>query len=92
MMKAIGMIAFCVLAGTACPSAFAAEPVLAPMALNSMSNPPSAIATARVVDNQGTVIGQVQKVEIAGGKPSDVQIALLGGQKVVDLGAGQLRL
>ena len=68
----------------------AAAPAMAPMALNSMSNPPDRIATARVVDNKGTTIGAVQKVDIQGGKPADVQIALRGTQQIVALDAGKL--
>lgn len=67
-----------------------AAPAMAPMALNSMSNPPDKIATARVVDDKGATIGAVQKVDIAGGKPSDVQIALLGTRQIVVLDAGKL--
>ena len=67
-----------------------AGPAMAPMALNSLSNPPDKIATARVVDNKGTTIGAVQKVDIQGGKPSDVQITLLGTQQIVALDAGKL--
>jgi hypothetical protein len=67
-----------------------AGPALAPMALNSLSDPPPQIATARVVDATGTVVGSVQKVDIAGGKPSDVQIALLGSEQVVALDAGKV--
>ena len=64
-----------------------AEPVMAPMALNSLSNPPDQLATARVLDDNGTVIGAVQKVDIDGGKPSKVEIALLGTQQIVALDA-----
>src|SRR5476649_2126759 len=67
-----------------------AAPMMAPMALNSMSNPPDKIATARVVDDKGITIGAVQKVDIQGGKPSDVQIALLGSQQIIALDAGKL--
>ena len=65
-------------------------PVMAPMALNSLSNPPDQIATARVVDNTGATVGAVQKVDIQGGKPSDVKIALLGTQQIVALDASQV--
>lgn len=75
------------------PPAIGAAPVqtLAPMALNSFSNPPTQIATARVVDNTGATVGAVQKVELdSAGKPSAVDIALLGGDRMVRLGAAQL--
>src|SRR3954468_23482641 len=58
----------------------------APMALNSLTNPPAQIATAQAVDIRGTPVGAVQKVELdANGKPSQVQIALLGSNRVVAL-------
>ena len=61
-------------------------PDFAPIALNSLPNPPDKIATARVVDETGTVVGAVQKVNLdAGGKPSSVEIALLGSDRVIAL-------
>jgi hypothetical protein len=59
----------------------------APMALNSFSNPPDKVATARVVDDKGITIGAVQKVDIDGGKPTSVEIALLGSNKIISLDA-----
>ena len=68
-----------------------ANVALAPMALNSLTNPPAKIATARVADQSGTVVGAVQKVELdAGGKPVNVEIALLGSNRVVALDSGKL--
>jgi hypothetical protein len=68
-----------------------ASVVMAPMALNSLSNPPAKIATAPVADESGTVVGAVQKVELdAGGKPVNVEIALLGSNRIVVLDSGQL--
>ncbi len=66
------------------------DQALAPMALNSLSNPPAEIATARVVDDKGMTVGAVQKVDIDGGKPSKVEIALLGSDRIIALEAGQL--
>jgi hypothetical protein len=59
----------------------------APMALNSFSNPPDKVATARVVDEKGVTIGAVQKVDIDGGKPTSVEVALLGSNKIISLDA-----
>jgi hypothetical protein len=62
----------------------AQNPSFAPMALNSLTNPPAQIATARVFDIRGTPVGAVQKVELdANGKPLQVQIALMGSNRVV---------
>ncbi len=67
-------------------SADAQAQSFAPMALNSLTNPPAQIATAPVFDIRGTPVGAVQKVELdANGKPSQVQIALLGSNRVVAL-------
>jgi hypothetical protein len=68
-------------------SASGPEPALAPMALNSFTNPPDKVATARVVDSKGITIGAVQKVDIDGGKPSRVEVALLGSNQIISLDA-----
>ena len=61
------------------------------MALNSLPNPPDKIATARVVDDKGTVVGAVQKVEMdQSGKPIRVDIALLGSDQIVALDSARL--
>jgi len=68
-----------------------ATPSFAPMALNSLTNPPEKIATAPVVDVRGTPVGAVRKVEMdANGKPLQVQIALLGSDRIVALKADAL--
>jgi hypothetical protein len=68
-----------------------AQQTIAPIALNSLSSPPDKIATARVVDDSGTTVGAVQKVELgAGGSPTRVEIALLGSDRVVALDSRQL--
>ena len=68
-----------------------APTVLAPMALNSMTSPPDKIATAKVLDQQGAPVGTVQKVELdASGKPVKVDIALMGGDRVITLDAARL--
>ncbi len=59
------------------------------IALNSLPNPPATLATARVADAQGTVVGAVQKVVMdASGKPVSVAIALVGSNAIVALDAG----
>jgi len=64
---------------------------MAPMALNSLTNPPAKIATAPVADQNGTVVGAVQKVILdAAGKPVHLDIALLGSGRVVALDSGRL--
>lgn len=64
---------------------------IAPIALNSLSSPPDKIATARVVDDSGTTVGAVQKVELgANGNPTKVEIALLGSDRIVALDSRQL--
>lgn len=75
------------------PSQTAASvaPNFAPIALNSLPNPPDKIATAKVVDETGTVVGAVQKVNLdAGGKPSTVEIALLGSDRIIALDSAHL--
>lgn len=81
------------LAGSAAQTAAApqAEQNLAPIALNSLSSPPDKIATARVVDDSGTTVGAVQKVDLgASGNPIRVEIALLGSDRIVALDSRQL--
>jgi hypothetical protein len=47
--------------------------------LAAMSSPPTAIATASVVDNSGATVGAVNKVEVAAsGAPLRVDVALTG--------------
>ena len=98
-MKSIGKVflfgaTWAVLVGTALAGPVAHqshEETIAPIALNSLSSPPDKIATARVVDDKGTIVGAVQKVELgAGGKPTQVEIALLGSDRVVALDSRQL--
>jgi hypothetical protein len=69
----------------------ASAPNFAPIALNSLSSPPDKIATAKVVDDGGTVVGAVQKVDLdANGKPTKVEIALLGSDRIVALDSSSL--
>jgi hypothetical protein len=60
------------------------------IALNSLPNPPTALATAKVADAKGTMVGGVQKVVMdAAGKPVSVDITLLGTGAVVAIDASK---
>jgi hypothetical protein len=59
--------------------------------LNQVSDPPDRVATARVTDLHGKVIGAVQKVELRDGKPTHLDIALLSSGNTVTLDAACVR-
>ena len=59
--------------------------------LNQVENMPERVATARVTDADGRVIGAVQKVEIENGRPIRLDIALMGSANTVALDAGSVR-
>ncbi len=59
--------------------------------LNQVSNAPERVATARVTDMHGKVVGAVQRVEIQNGLPVQVDIALLGSANLIRLDAATLR-
>jgi hypothetical protein len=59
--------------------------------LNQVENVPERVATARVTNADGTVIGAVQKVEIENGKPTRLDIVLLGSENPIALDAGSVR-
>ena len=62
----------------------AEEVQLAPMALNSLSKPPAALATAQVMNQSGQVIGTFQKVVIDhNGKPAAISYLTPDGKLVV---------
>jgi hypothetical protein len=86
---AVSGVALLFLAGAASVSAITPSDDgtrLAPMALNSLSAPPDKIAYAGVVDDKGTLVGAVQRIELdANGKPSKVEFALLGTERIVAL-------
>jgi hypothetical protein len=67
----------------------AAAPVVSADQLSDISNPPSKIATANVLDATGKTVGAVQKVEISPqGKPTKVSVALIGAtERIVVLDA-----
>jgi hypothetical protein len=87
-----GALALTMITGAAL--ADASSPLLrisAPVPLNQVDNPPDRVATARVTDADGTVIGAVQKVELRNGKPTHVDVALLGSDNTVTLDAATVR-
>jgi hypothetical protein len=59
--------------------------------LDQVENVPERVATARVTDADGRVIGAVQKVEIQNGRPTRIDIALMGSANTVVLNAGNVR-
>ena len=59
--------------------------------LDQVENVPERVATARVTDADGRVIGAVQKVEIQNGRPTKIDIALMGSANTVALDAGNVR-
>ena len=78
------------LAISSTPSAAQAEASQA-SPLNEFGNVPEIVATARVTDMQGKVIGTVQKVETRNGRPARVEIVLLGNPNPVLVDAAILR-
>ena len=82
------------MAATAVPTPLSMPGQLADasVALTSLSNPPNDIATAKVVDDKGSIVGAVQKVELdAAGKPTNVEIALLGTDHIIAMNPQDLR-
>lgn len=70
-----------------------AAPVTTAMAspLKSLTAIPPALGSATVQSNAGTVVGNVQKVLTSSdGKPSMVNVALSGNQKIVAISADEL--
>lgn len=70
----------------------AAAPVSSADSLSDVSNPPSKIATANVLDSSGKTVGAVQKVEVSPeGKPTKVSVALIGAkERIVVLDASSV--
>ncbi|HVZ27636.1 MAG TPA: hypothetical protein VG798_03185 [Rhizomicrobium sp.] len=90
-MKVLIFSSFC-LAG----AAMAAPADLPPnsssgiIALNSLPNPSTTLATASVADAKGTVVGAVQKIVLdTRGKPTTVDVALMGSNAVVAIDASK---
>lgn len=59
--------------------------------LSQVTDPPDRVATARVTDADGKVIGAVQKVELRDGRPIRIDILLLGSENTVMLDASSVR-
>ena len=93
-MKRIFLGALCTSALLACSAALAAEQPMnsssGVIALNSLPNPSTTLATAKVADAKGAPVGQVQKIIMdTSGKPQTVDVALLGTGAVVAIDAGK---
>lgn len=88
---ALGVATFTLLAGSAMAATGGLMPVSVPVPLNQVQNVPDRVANARVTDADGTVIGAVQKVELRNGKPTRLDIALLGSENMVTLDASTVR-
>ena len=88
---AMGALALTLMAGAALADATALIPISTPVPLNSVANPPDRVANARVTDADGTVIGAVQKVELRNGRPTRLDVALLGSENTVSLDAATVR-
>jgi sporulation protein YlmC with PRC-barrel domain len=81
-MSPIRVAALCGLFVLVPSLAFAEE--MAPVALNSMSQVPANLSSAPVMDQNGKVIGQVDKVQAdVDGKPSALSFRAHNGQLVV---------
>src|SRR3569833_2068345 len=88
---ALGVVMFTLMAGSAMAATGGLMPVSVPVPLNQVQNVPDRVANARVTDADGTVIGAVQKVELRNGKPTRLDIALLGSENMVTLDASTVR-
>lgn len=71
----------------ACPALAGAEE-MAPVALNSLSQAPRAIAGAQVVDQHGHLLGKVEKLQTdQDGRPSALAFMPVNGKSLVVIGA-----
>ena len=89
-----GGLAFLVLAtGAATSRAWAADQAASSsgiIALNSLPDPSATLATAKVADAKGTMVGAVQKVVMdTSGKPATVDVSLMGSGAVVAIDAAK---
>lgn len=87
----LGVVAFTLMAGSAMAATGGLMPISVPVPLNQVQNVPDRVATARVTDADGTIIGAVQKVELRNGKPTKLDIALLGSENTVTVDAATVR-
>ena len=87
----LGVLAFTMITGSAMAATGGLMPISVPVPLNQVQNVPDRVANARVTDADGTVIGAVQRVELRNGKPTRLDIALLGSENMVTLDAATVR-
>jgi len=87
----LGALALAMMTGPALADASSLMTISTPVPLNQVDNVPDRVATARVTDADGTVIGAVQKVELRDGKPTRLDVALLGSGNTVTLDASTVR-
>jgi hypothetical protein len=90
-MTVLILSSFCLAgAAMAAPSDLPPNSSSGMIALNSLPNPSTTLATASVADAKGTVVGAVQKIVLdTRGKPSTVDVALLGSNAVVAIDASK---
>ncbi|HWY60382.1 MAG TPA: hypothetical protein VNW15_00635 [Rhizomicrobium sp.] len=86
---ALSSVALLMLGGMA-DSAPASNSSSGIIALNSLPDPPTILATAQVLDVKGTAVGAVQKIVMDGSsRPVTVDVALLGSGAVVQVDASK---
>lgn len=88
-----GALALALMAGPVLADTTPLTAISTPVPLNQIDidNVPDRVATARVTDADGTVIGAVQKVELRDGKPARLEVALLASGNTVTLDASTVR-
>lgn len=86
-----GALALTVMTGTAFADTAPLTRIASPVPLSQVDNPPDRVADAAVTDVDGTVIGMVRKVELRDGKPTRLDVALLGSENTVTLDAATVR-
>src|ERR1700761_1434078 len=85
------ILAFTLMAGSALGDTVQLTPISVPVPLNQVQNVPDRVANARVTAADGPPSGAVQKVELRGGKPTRLDIALLGSENTVTVDASTVR-
>ena len=86
-----GALALALMAGPVLADTTPLTAISTPVPLNQIDNVPDRVATARVTDADGTVIGAVQKVELRDGNPARLEVALLASGNTVTLDASTVR-
>jgi hypothetical protein len=87
----VGGLAFTLMTGAAAAATSPVSAISNPVPFSQVENIPDRVASARVTDADGIVIGAVQKVELRGGKPTKLDIALIGSENTVTLDASTVR-